>query len=124
MTEKKYDLTSFTRRWTALHPMPPLQHAVHHIDSAGIEPVLALLEGDTDLNAVDARGCTALHQAVFDDRPDIYALLVQAGADPHIQNRPGSTAARFYEQQYGPFEHSYWGVGVDAGHFRKQHADS
>ena len=115
---------AFAPAGSASHPVPPLQHAVHHSDSAGIEPVLALLEGDADLDAVDARGCTALHQAVFDDRPDIYALLVQAGADPHIENRPGWTAARFFEQYYGPFEHSYWGVGVDADHFRRQHADS
>ena len=105
---------AFAPAGNASHPVPPLLHAVHHSDSAGIGPVLALLEEGADLNAADARGHTALHQAVFDERPDIYALLVQAGADPDIANGAGWTAARFFEQYYGPFADSYWGAGIDA----------
>lgn len=99
---------------SASHPVSPLQHAVHHSDSAGIEPVLALLEEGAALDAADARGNTALHQVVFDERPDIYARLVQAGADPNIANGAGWTAARFFEQYYGPYEYSYWCAKVNA----------
>ena len=91
------------------NPVPALQQAIHNSDTDGIGPVLALLEDGANLDAADARGTTALHQAVFDERPDIYALLVQAGADPHIANGAGWSAAMFFKQKYGPFEQSYWG---------------
>ena len=39
--------------------------------------------------------------------------LLKTGADPDIANGAGWTAARFFEQYYGPFQHSYWGTGAN-----------
>ena len=42
-----------------------------------LEPILALLEAGVDLDAADAFGHTALHQAVTENKPEVYALLAQ-----------------------------------------------
>ena len=81
--------------------MPPLQYAVYNIYYAGVEPILALLAASVELNTADEHGVTALHEAVYEKKPEVYALLVQAGADQHVPNRVGETPTMRFEQDFG-----------------------
>ncbi len=57
-----------------------------------IETVRLLISGGADINAQDDFGCTALHDAVFYDLPDIVKLLLESGANPNIRDKEsGST---------------------------------
>lgn len=57
-------------------------------DTAG---VAALLEGGADVNEAQSDGATALHWAVYGDRPDLAALLIDADAEVAARNRAGVT---------------------------------
>jgi len=52
----------------------------------------ALLAHKAKLNAVDADGVTALMIAAAHDNSQMIALLIQAGADPHMKSAAGETA--------------------------------
>ena len=118
---KQIKLPTFTPGRCSLHPMPPLQYAVYNIYYAGVKPILALLEDGVDLNAADEHGTTALHEAVNEKKPEVYALLVQAGADPHVPNRFGDTPAMRFERKFGmTYEEKFRGMTIDAAYFRKK----
>lgn len=59
-------------------------------DSSG-QRLLEYLEAGVDPNAIDARGDTALHWAVWNHRPVCARILVEHGADPNIRNHKGHT---------------------------------
>ena len=83
------------------------------------EPILALLKTGTELDAVDAHGATALHEAVARREPDIYALLVQAGANPDLADAGGTTPAMLFEDVYGmTYEEKFRDRIIDADYFR------
>lgn len=110
----------FTPGRCAIKPMQPLQYAVYDIYYGGVAPILALLDAGAPLDAVDEGGTTALHQAVYEDEPEVYALLVQAGADQHIPDRYGDTPAMRFEQKFGTTcEEKFKGRKIDAAYFRK-----
>lgn len=52
----------------------------------------ALLARKAKLDAVDADGVTALMIAAAHDNSQMIALLIQAGADPHVKSAAGETA--------------------------------
>lgn len=56
-----------------------------------VEAIKALLARGADVNAQDARGLTALHQAIARNRPGV-DVLFQAGADGAIKDNLGRTA--------------------------------
>ena len=96
MTLRKEE-NPFTPGRASLWLRPPLQYAVYDIYYGGVEPILALLEAGVELDAADEHGDTALHEAVYESKPEIYALLVQAGANQHKPKKSvaGDTPARF-----------------------------
>ena len=53
--------------------------------------VATLLDGGADVNEPRSDGATALHWAVYEDRPDLVALLIDSGADVSARNRAGVT---------------------------------
>ena len=55
--------------------------------------LLMLLENDADVNAVDTAGNTPLHCAARWDASEMAWVLIHQGADPHIRNSAGETAA-------------------------------
>ena len=117
-------LPTFTPSRCAPHPMPPLQYAVYNIYYAGVEPILALLAAGVELNAADEDGNSALHEAVNEKKPEVYALLVQAGADPHVPNRFGDTPAMRFERKFGmTYEEKFKDRKIDAEYFRKKLED-
>ena len=119
MTGKKQDLAPFTERWASVHPMPPLQHAIYNMKKTGYRPILTLIKTGADLDVVDANGATALHEAVERREPDIYALLVQAGANPDLADADGTTPAMLFEEVFGTaYEEKYRDRKIDDGHFR------
>ena len=114
----------FTPGRVALHPMPPLQYAVYNIFYAGSEPILALLEAGAELDAVDENGYTALHQAILEREPEIYALLVSFGADQQLSDRFGETPAMFFKDVFGvTCEEKFKGNKIDADYFRRKHEE-
>ena len=120
MTLRKED-NPFRPGRCASHPMPPLQYAVYNIYYAGVKPILALLEDGVALNAADEHGTTALHEALYENKPEVYALLVQAGADPHVPSRIGETPSMRFEQDFGmTCEEKFKGMTIDAAYFRKK----
>jgi ankyrin repeat protein len=52
-----------------------------------------LLDAGAEVDAVDAHGATPLWRAVFDSngRGELVVLLRERGADPHEENRHGSS---------------------------------
>ena len=88
MTEKKYDLTSFTRRWTALHPMPPLQHAIYNVKKMGYRPILALLKTGTELDAVAPSWTQSMRRA---PRPCMRLLRAESRRFTRCWCRPAPT---------------------------------
>jgi len=52
----------------------------------------ALLARKAKLDAVDADGVTALMIAAAHDNSQMIALLIPAGADPHVKSAAGETA--------------------------------
>jgi ankyrin repeat protein len=57
-----------------------------------MEVARALLAHKARLDSVDADGVTALMIAAAHDNSQMIALLVQAGADPHMKSAAGETA--------------------------------
>ncbi len=53
--------------------------------------VAALLGRGADVNEPQSDGATALHWAVYEDRPELAAQLIDAGADVTARNRAGVT---------------------------------
>ena len=53
--------------------------------------VLSLLEQQTDVNAAEADGMTALHWAAYEDRAEIVHMLLEADANPNATSRRGIT---------------------------------
>ncbi|PUB16692.1 ankyrin repeat protein [Paenisporosarcina sp. OV554] len=51
-----------------------------------LEEVKALIEEDTDLEARDAEGYTALSYAEFSGENEIAQVLLEAGSDPNAQD--------------------------------------
>jgi ankyrin repeat protein len=64
-----------------------LVDAVEKKDSAAVRALLS----DSNLNATQADGMTALHWAARHDQTDTAKLLLAAGANPNAQNRYGVT---------------------------------
>ena len=125
MTLRKED-NPFTPGRCATHPMPPLQYAVYNIYYAGVEPILALLDAGVELDAADEDGNTALHQAVRENEPEVYALLVQAGANQHVPNKSYSarTPAMEFVEDFGmTCEEKFKDRKIDAEYFRKELED-
>ena len=52
----------------------------------------ALLARKAKVNATDAEGVTALMIAAAHDNSPMIALLIQAGANPHLKSAAGETA--------------------------------
>ncbi len=52
-----------------------------------------LQDAHLDLNGADGFGFTALHYAAISNNPDITKALLEAGANPNIQNKDGKTAS-------------------------------
>ncbi|PGH07250.1 hypothetical protein AJ80_08036 [Polytolypa hystricis UAMH7299] len=67
----------------------PLYTAVQYGDDAGI--VRLLLGRGVDINALDARGRTALHQTARDGQEASVQLLLSWGADVNARDRKGDT---------------------------------
>ena len=106
------------------NPMPPLQYAVYNTCYTGSEAVLAQIETGAELDAVDVQGLTALHRAVSEREPEIYALLVHVGADQHICTRFGVTPARLFEQVFGvTCEEKFKDCNIDVEYFRRKHEE-
>ena len=125
MTLSKKDNPFTPGRFTR-HPMPPLQYAVYNIWYTGIEPILALLDAGVELDAADEFGHTALHQAVYENEPTVYALLVQGGADQQVPDKSWSarTPAMAFEENFGmTCEEKFKGMTIDAANFRKAPED-
>ena len=57
-----------------------------------LEAVQALVQGKSDINAVDADGSNALILALLNGHTDVAVALLEAGADPKIADRFGRTA--------------------------------
>ncbi|MEO7969106.1 MAG: ankyrin repeat domain-containing protein [Opitutus sp.] len=72
----------------ALAASSPLADAVERNDAAAVHTLVR----DTDINAPQADGMTALHWAVYHDDVDTTKLLLSAGANAKAQNRYGVTA--------------------------------
>ena len=66
----------------------PLADAMQRGDKTTL---LSLLEEQTDVNAAQGDGATALHWAVYLDDADVTALLIRAGADVTAPNNYGVT---------------------------------
>ena len=47
-----------------------------------------LLEAGAEPDAADARGCTPLHVALRNERPDIAMILLDGGADSQCEGGP------------------------------------
>ena len=121
--DKEKLLTLFRPGRHTRHPMPPLQYAVYNIWYTGIEPILALLDAGVELDAADKFGDTALHQAVDENEPEVYALLVRAGANQQVPDKSWSarTPAMAFEEKFGmTCEEKFRGMTIDAGYFRKK----
>jgi len=67
---------------------PPLVDAARNTDGAALR---ALLEKNTDVNAADADGSTALHWACYRDDLESADLLIRAGADVNAATDLGVT---------------------------------
>ena len=52
-----------------------------------------LQDAHLDLNGADEFGFTALHYAAISNNPDVTKALLEAGANPNIQNKDGKTAS-------------------------------
>ena len=114
-------LNLFTPGRCARWPMPPLQYAVYNIYYGGKKPILALLKAGVALNDSDEDGTTALHQAVYENEPEIYALLVQAGADQHLKDQLGDSAADAFVREFGmTCEEKFKDQTIDAEYFSKR----
>ncbi len=59
------------------------------IQAGRFDEALRLLEGDVNVDAPQADGTRALHWAVRYDRPELFARLIDVGADVHARNRLG-----------------------------------
>lgn len=94
--------------WTALH------HAALSIH-AGRDTFELLLAAGEDMEARDHCGKTALHIAAENDDPEVYAILIELGADPNAMDNDGSRpldlvcrenilrlAIRGIDMQHGP----------------------
>ena len=121
--DKEKLLTLFTPGRFTRHPMPPLQYAVYNIWYTGIEPILALPDAGVELDAADKFGHTALRQAVYENEPEVYALLVNAGANQHVPDKSWSarTPAMAFEEEFGmTCAEKFKGMTIDADYFRKK----
>ncbi len=67
----------------------PLADAAEHLDTATIERLLAASPASDEINAAQVDGMTALHWAVYHDRPELAGRLLDAGADASAANRYG-----------------------------------
>lgn len=56
-------------------------------EDEALEAVRLLLDHGADIDAVDANGETAMHGAVYQDRPAVIRLLDERGADSNVWNR-------------------------------------
>ena len=69
-----------------------------------------LRRGTADVGAADGRGGrTALHWTAFVGLPRTARALLEAGADPNLQDQGGQTALHVAVHWFGRCEASYWG---------------
>ena len=86
----------------------PLHYAVDGIPGsrswdpgAQVEVIETLLALDADPNAQDKNGTTPLHRAVRNRCAAAVARLLEAGADPDVRNRRGSTVIQLAQWTTG-----------------------
>lgn len=68
--------------------------AAYHVHP---DTVAVLLARQADHSRVNARGQTALAAAVFRNSAEIVRMLLAAGADPQVGQRPAIEVARFFD---------------------------
>jgi hypothetical protein len=70
-------------------------HPLYYAASYGLTEVVRVIldtEPDIDIDQLGGRAhATALHVAVFRNKPDVVKILLEAGADPDIPNNKGET---------------------------------
>ena len=71
------------------------------------ETIELLLAHGADANAVQVGGYTALFSAAAANRQDLAELLIHCGANPHLKNDQGKTAAE-YARERGYSEIARW----------------
>jgi hypothetical protein len=72
-------------------PLPPGEQLRHAAQAGDLAQLEAFSRGQTDLNAPDARGRTALMLATLNGRADAVAALLAYGADPRAADAQGMT---------------------------------
>jgi Ankyrin repeats (3 copies) len=75
----------------AAAPLPPGEQLRHAAEAGDLVQLEAFSRGQTDLNAPDARGRTALMLATLNGRADAVAALLVYGADPRAADAQGVT---------------------------------
>lgn len=60
-------------------------------ENQAFEAVKAAIEIDSDINATNEYGMTALHAATFINADDIVEILIKNGADPDVKDKFGQT---------------------------------
>ena len=69
-----------------------------------LDAVQSLLNGQTDVNAAQGDGTTALHWAAYRDDVEMARLLVEAGADVAVKTRLGDLTPLFMAAKNGTVE--------------------
>ena len=70
----------------------PLHSAVAHSDQArAVAMAETLLAAGVDPNVQQEGGMTPLHEAVYNENPELVGLLLRFGANPHVSNDEGDS---------------------------------
>jgi len=96
-----------------LHLLTIFEHGTVEHQKTTDEKIRLLIEVGADVNAKDAKGCTAIYCSTIAFRSHYVELLLRAGADPYIKNNKGSSALSVLEVIYDNF------TGENAENIRK-----